>query len=113
MTVNDVTWSSAEKKAARAAFDKALEVALASTLAEFKRKAAAATTFSDMWDIEDDLKLQRRNLDQIFDYRYSQLTMVFAALIRRGYLDENLLSGLAKEKREEIGRMLAWHKEQA
>ncbi|MGX8009413.1 hypothetical protein ACVDG8_010595 [Mesorhizobium sp. ORM8.1] len=109
MTVNDLSWSATEKKAARAAFDKALEVALASTMAEFKAKAAAATTFSDMWEIEDYLKLQRRNLDRMFDYRYSQLTVVFAALIRKGYLDENLLSGLSQEKREEIRRMLAWH----
>ena len=104
MTVDNPTWSSSEKKAARAAFDKALEVALASTLAEFKTKAAAAITFSDMWEIEDYLKLQRRNLDQMFDYRYSQLTVVFATLIRQGYLDESSLSGLSEEKRKEIDR---------
>jgi hypothetical protein len=110
MTVDNLTWSPSEKKAARTAFDKALEVALASTMAEFKRKVAAATTFSDMWEIEDYLKLQRRNLDQMFDYRYSQLTVVFAALIRQGYLDENLLSGLSEGKREEVRRLQAWHK---
>jgi len=47
----------------------------------------------------------------MFDYRYSQLTVVFAVLIREGYLDENLLSGLSQEKREEIRRFLAWHKQ--
>ncbi|WP_292566123.1 hypothetical protein [Mesorhizobium sp.] len=46
-------------------------------------------------------------MDRTFDYRYSQLTMIFAILIRQGYLDENLLSGLTEEKRNEIRRMLA------
>ena len=107
MAVNDLSWSPSEKKAARVAFDKALEVALASTLAEFQRKAAAATTFPDMWEIEDYLKLQRRNLDQMFDYRYSQLPLVFARLIGEGRLSEGQLAGLAEEKLEFIRRVLS------
>jgi hypothetical protein len=109
MTSNESSWSGSGKKVARAAYDKALETALASILAEFKSRASAATTFSEMWDVEDYLKEQRRYLDRMFDYRYSQLTIVFATLIRRGYLDENMLSGLSEEKRQEIRRMLAWH----
>lgn len=77
-------------------------------MAEFKRKASAATIVSDMWEIEDYLRQQRRKIDQMFDYRYSQLTVVFAALIREGYLDERLLSGLSEDKQEEIRRILAW-----
>ncbi len=109
MTSNELGWSPSEKKVARAAYDKALEMALANIMAEFKSRASAATTPSEMWEVEDYLKDQRRDLDRMFDYRYSQLTIVFAALIRRGYLDENLLSGLSEEKRQEIRRMLAWH----
>ncbi|WP_292330956.1 hypothetical protein [Mesorhizobium sp.] len=107
MTLNEPSWSSSEKKVARAAYDKALERALASIMAEFKRRANAATTASEVWEVEDYLKEQRRDLDRTFDYRYSQLTMIFAILIRQGYLDENLLSGLSEEKRNEIRRMLA------
>ena len=44
----DLKWSPSEKKIARAAFDAALEVALGKTLAEFKKKASDAATFSDM-----------------------------------------------------------------
>ncbi|MDX8458899.1 hypothetical protein [Mesorhizobium humile] len=105
----DMKWSSSEKKVARSAFDKALEVALSKTLAEFKRKASDAATFSDMWEIEDHLRQQRRNLEQMFDYRYSQLIVVFGSLIRDGYLDEKLLVGLSQDKREEISRFLSWH----
>ena len=103
----DQKWSPSEKKVARGAYDKALEAALGKTLAEFKEKASEAATFSDMWEMGDYLREQRRTLDQMFDYRYSQLTMVFASLIRQGYLDEKLLVGLSQDKREEIGRFLA------
>lgn len=106
---SDLKWSPSEKKVARAAFDKALEVALGKTLAEFKKKASDAATFSDMWEIEDHLRQQRRNLEQMFDYRYSQLIVVFGGLIRKGYLDEKLLAGLSQDKREEIDRFLSWH----
>ncbi|RWM01823.1 MAG: hypothetical protein EOR68_09565 [Mesorhizobium sp.] len=105
----DLKWSASEKKVARAAFDKALEVALGKTLAEFKKKASDAATFSDMWEIEDYLQQQRRKIDQLFDYRYSQLIVVFGTLIQEGYLDESQLSGLSDDKREEIRHFLAWH----
>ena len=105
----DLKWSPSEKKVARSAFDKALEVALGKVLAEFKKKASAAATFSDMWEIEDYLRQQQRNLERLFDYRYSQLIIVFASLIRKGYLDEKLLVGLSQDNRDEISRFLAWH----
>jgi hypothetical protein len=50
---------------------------------------------------------QRDEIDQMFDYRYSQLPLVFAQLIRNGYLDEAELSGLAEEKLDLIRRMLS------
>ncbi|MBN8999610.1 MAG: hypothetical protein J0H54_09495 [Rhizobiales bacterium] len=109
---SNLEWSSSEKKVARRAFDKALEVALGKTLAEFKKTASETATFSDMWEIEDYLQKQRRTLDQMFDYRYSQLIIVFASLIRKGYLDEKLLAGLSQDKRDEIARFLAWHARQ-
>lgn len=102
MNFSDVKWSPSEKKIARGAFDAALESALAKLLADFKSKASAATTPADMWEIEDYLRQQRQKIDQTFDYRYSQLPLVFAHLIRLGHLDEGLLAGLSEEKREII-----------
>lgn len=67
------------------------------------------TTPAAMWEIEDYLRQQRRKVDQLFDYRYSQLLIVFAGLIRQGYLEESQLSGLSEDKREEIRRFLSWH----
>lgn len=98
----DRKWSGSEKKVARRAFDAALDRALAKIMAEFKERAAAVTTADEMWDIGEDLKRQRRNLEEIFDYRYSQLPLVFAQLLRKGYIDEEQLAGLSEEKIEII-----------
>ena len=108
MNFRDLKWSSSEKKIARRAFDAALEQALATVLADFKSKAGAATTAADMWNIEDYLRQQRREVDETFDYRYSQLPLVFANLIRLGHLDEARLAGLSDEKREIIRSFLAF-----
>ncbi|CCV05026.1 conserved hypothetical protein [Mesorhizobium metallidurans STM 2683] len=108
MNYGEPRWSPSEKKVARGAFDAALETVLDKTMAELKRKASAATIHSDMWDIEDYLRQQRRKLDEMFDYRYSQLPFVFARLIREGYLDENLLVGLSDDKWKEIRSFLTW-----
>jgi hypothetical protein len=108
MTFHDLKWSPSEKKIARAAFDAALELALAKIMAEFKLKAEVATTPSDLWEIEDYLAEQRRRIDETFDYRYSQLPLVFARLIHEGYLEESRLAGLSEEKRDVIRKRLAW-----
>lgn len=99
---HDLKWSPSEKKVARRAFDAALDSALGKIMAEFKKRAAAATTPSEMWEVEDYLREQRREIDEIFDYRYSQLFFVFPRLILEGHLDESLLDGLSEEKRDFI-----------
>lgn len=103
----DFKWSASEKKIARRAFDTALGTTLAGIMSEFKARAAAAATPSDMWAIEDYLHERRREVDEIFDYRYSQLLFVFARLIRDGHLDETRLAGLAEEKLAVIRSMLS------
>jgi hypothetical protein len=100
-------WSPAEKAVARCAYDEAFEAAKAGIMAEVKRQAAAAETMADIWAIEGTLKDARRDIDLMFDYRYSQLLFVFAGLIRHGYIDEDRLDGLAEDKRETIRSILA------
>jgi hypothetical protein len=97
-------WSNAEKKVARRAYEAARQAVLAVTLAEFKAKAAAATTIDDMWSIVDGLRQRRRELEELLDYRYSQLPLVFARLIVEGHLDEGQLAGLSDDKLAEIRR---------
>jgi len=97
-------WSDAEKKTARRAYEAARQAVLARTLAEFKENAAAAATIDDMWSIVDESRQRRRELEELLDYRYSQLPLVFARLIVEGYLDERQLAGLPEDKLEDIRR---------
>ena len=106
MVMHDLKWSASEKKIARRVYEAACESILARMVADFKAKAAAVATPSEMWAIEDHLRQQRRKIDEIFDYRYSQLPLVFARLIREGHLDEAQLSGLSEEKLEIIRGLL-------
>lgn len=101
----DLKWSAFEKKVARRAYEAALERALAEIMAEFKTRAAAASTPSDMWAIEDYLRLRRREIDETFDFRYANLPFVFARLIREGWLDEAWLGDLSEENQEVIRRL--------
>jgi hypothetical protein len=50
--MRDLKWSASEKKIARGAYEDALESMLAKLVTEFKAKAAAATTPSDMWRLK-------------------------------------------------------------
>lgn len=97
-------WTPSEKKIAQRAFDAARESVHAGMLAEFKARAEAAETTEDMWSVEDYLRKQRREIDELLDYRYSVLLMVFARLIREGHLNEGQLAGLAEDKLEMIRR---------
>lgn len=108
--MDDIIWSGSEKKVARRAFDKALERALAKIMAEFKARASAVTTPEEMWAIGEDLYRRRREVEDMFDNRYSQLLLVFPQLIREGYLDQEELSGLADEKMERIRYFLSGRK---
>ncbi len=106
--MNHTTWTKGEKKIARRAFDAALEAALAGLMAEFKAKAASATTPDEMWSVGDFLRERRREIDQTFDYRYSQLPTVFAQLILVGHLDEGHLTGLSADKLDEIRHIVSY-----
>ena len=103
-------WTGHEKKVARRTFDQARQKLYARTIAEFKAKAAAIVEPVDLWTMADDLNERRRHIDQLLDYRYSQLTFVFARLIAEGYLAEQDLQDLAEEKRTEIKRTLQFLK---
>jgi len=100
--VDDITWTQAEKKAARRAFEKAFEMQCAAITVEAKRMIAKATTPRDIWRVHDYLSEQRRAVDQMYDYRYSILLNVFCRLLRDGWLTEADLTGLRKETIESI-----------
>ena len=100
--VKHIPWSEAEKKTARRAFEKALEMQCTAIMAEAKQIIANATTPFDIWRVHDYLSEQRKTVDRLYDYRYSVLLDVFSCLLRDGWLTEADLTGLRKEKIESI-----------
>ena len=98
-------WTPSEKKIARRVFEMALAEELAEVMAEFKRRAAAAAEPADLWAIEDDLRRTRRDIDGKYDFRYSQLILLFGGLLRAGRIAEAQLAGLSEEKLAAIRRV--------
>jgi len=96
--MSSTKWSESEKRIARRVFDTALHGELAELVAEFKRRAAAAKEPEDMWSIQQFLATARRDIDFKYDYRYSQLDLVFGRLLREGRIGERDLQGLSEEK---------------
>lgn len=92
------TWTQAEKKIARRVFEAALQRELAEVMAEFKARAAGAKEPEDMWATQEYLAQARREIDRKYDYRYSQLDLVFGRLLRENRIEESELSGLAEDK---------------
>ena len=96
--MDSLRWSDGEKKIARRAFDKALHQKLDKVTLRVKEMARALQEPSDLWKIEDYLTRSRKEIDSLFDYRYSQLPMVFGMLVRKGLLGLEDLQGLGEEK---------------
>jgi hypothetical protein len=95
---SEETWTPAEKKAARRAFDKAFERHCATITAKARRMLNNATAPSDVRRVHDYLSAQRKSVDKTYDYRYSRLLIVFSILMRDGWLTEPDLAGLQPEK---------------
>jgi hypothetical protein len=94
----EIPWTTAEKKTARRAFDKAFERHCATITAEVRRMLENVTAPSDIWRVQEYLSEHRKTVDRIYQYRYSGLLLVFSILMRDGWLTEADLVGLQQEK---------------
>ena len=95
---NELAWSKSEKAIARKAFDAALERELQEVIREAKQKASQIKEPADLWDLEHYLTERRKEIDRKYDYRYSQLDLVFGRLLREKWIDEEDLRGLGEDK---------------
>ena len=100
-------WSPAEKAIARNAFDLALRRELDATIRETKDRAASLKQPSELWELEHYLTQRRKDIDRLYDYRYSMLPLIFGNLLRQGRLAEQDLHGLAEDKLGLIRRQAA------
>ena len=104
----DMKWSDTERKLARQVFVSALATELAEVIADFKQRAAIAEVPDDLWEIAEHLQSKRRDIDQKYDYRYSQLILIFARLVREGRIQEAQLAALSDEKLDQIRRVASF-----
>jgi hypothetical protein len=106
-TVYDFKWSKAEKQVARRAFDAAYE----KECRAIGRKVQEMMPDEDprcIWRIHDYLSKMRRETDEKYDYRYSQLILVFARLLYEGWLGESDLGGLEQDKLERMRDLISY-----
>jgi hypothetical protein len=110
---NEPIWSRSEKAIARAAFDAALGRELHEVIQEVKHKASQIKESSDLWDLEHYLTERRKQIDRKYDYRYSQLTLVFGRLLYENRLREEDLRGLREDKMKSIRSLAKFLRESA
>jgi hypothetical protein len=99
---NEPIWSRSEKTIARKAFDAALGRELHEVIQEAKKMASQIRQPSDLWDLEHYLTERRKEIDRVYDYRYSRLTHVFGKLLYEKRLREEELRGLREDKLNSI-----------
>ena len=104
--MNRITWSKKEKSIARRAFENAYEKECSEIITEMRKKANEAGKPEHIWKLHDFLTEKRDETDDKYDYRYSMLILVFARLIKEGWMKLDDLEGLREEKIEKIWYLL-------
>ena len=103
----EYTWSATEKKAARAAFDRALTRELQAVRQEVDAMLRNSPDDRVIWRLHDYLSEKRREIDEKYDYRYSQLMWVFPRLVAEGWLKAEELDGIGAEKIDVINKLMS------
>ncbi|MBW4419124.1 MAG: hypothetical protein KME13_07820 [Myxacorys californica WJT36-NPBG1] len=105
MRVSEIEWSTAEKKVAQAAFEKAYKREIDALIEDVRAKASAIAGLDDVWRLHDFLSAKRHEIDGKYDYRYSVLIFVFAGLVKEGWLQLDELEGLDHGKLTKIAAL--------
>lgn len=105
--LHDLKWSDAERRIARQVFEQALQAELAEAVLDFQRRAAAVESAEAMWALAEAVQRRRRDIDAKYDFRYSQLLVVFARLVREGRVARDALAGLRDDKQDFLNRLLS------
>jgi hypothetical protein len=98
-------WSLQEQEIARRVFDLAYEREIADLLQTVSAHAGAMTEAKDMWCLNDFLSAKRHEVDGKYDFRYPYLVVVFARLVKEGWLQPQELEGLDPSKRVKISAL--------
>ncbi|MCP5283787.1 MAG: hypothetical protein H6933_02695 [Burkholderiaceae bacterium] len=105
MTVD--RWTNAEKRRARDVFEAAAKAEEAELLRQFKARAAAAESMEAAWSMQQYLQKSERDFQRKYDFRYSELLVVLARLIREGRVERHSLDDLSADKLAVIDQILS------
>src|SRR5213594_268627 len=94
VTMLEFKWSPRQKKAARAAYDLALDRELRAIRQETEALLQKWRDESAIWRVHDYLSAKRREVAEKYDFRYSVLILVFSRLVSEGWLTEDDLEGI-------------------
>jgi hypothetical protein len=99
-------WSRTERTIAKKAYNEAYAKECNVVVARVKDLLAELPEPNAVWLVHDFLSQRRKDIDEKYRYRYSRLPLVFARLIREGWLTLDDLQGLGEEKIRAIQIML-------
>jgi hypothetical protein len=100
-----IPWSPSERHGAREVCERAAEAESQELLAAFRGRAAATRALQKLWLLRRELETSGREFPVKFDYRYSQLLLVFGSLVCDGRVYEGELNALSQEKPAIIRRI--------
>ncbi|MCL6091033.1 MAG: hypothetical protein M1393_08365 [Candidatus Thermoplasmatota archaeon] len=100
--MNENEWTRTEKKIARSAFDNALQRECDFIIKRLGEMVSRALKISDILEMHHYLSDTLKEMELKYDYRYSRIIQVFGRLLAEGWLSEEDLKGLGKEKMEQI-----------
>ena len=103
--MNGFKWSKAEKIIAKDAFNNAYQRECNNIIKEIKEYKLEKP--ENIWSLSEMLKEREKEINNIYDYRYSQLTFAFGILIKRGFLSIDELDGFSDDKIEQIKKVMS------
>ena len=100
--MNRDKWTKKEKTVARRAFENAYKKECKEIINKICEIANDASEPDDIWRLCDFLDEKREEIGIKYDYRYSVLILVFARLLKEGWITVNDLEGLKEDKIDRI-----------
>jgi len=92
------SWSKKEKTVARRAFENAYEKECKDLIKHIQKRANEANQPNDIWRLHDFLNERIKEIENKYDYRYSMLILVFARLLKEGWMTVGEIEGLNEDK---------------
>lgn len=98
-------WSVQEQAIARQVFDLAYEREISGLIQSVVEQAGTINQVTDIWRLHDFLSAKRHEIDGKYDFRYPFLIMVFAQLVKEGWVKIQELEGLEPSKKAKIAAL--------